>query len=175
MTARRRVLELGALVALAAALHGPRLAHPFVTDDAIYIVENPAVNQGAPLPAYFTDRATVASNPDFQWQSYRPLRTLAFRAVVKLGGLRPMAFGLANLVLYLGGALLGLALARRLGLGDGALWGAALWIAAPVHVEPVLYASALGDHLSLVLELGGLWLALDTIEGRSWARFLAGW
>ena len=173
MIARRRVLEIGALAALAAALYGPRLGHPFVTDDAIYIVENPAVVEGVPLAAYFTDRATVASNPDFQWQSWRPLRTLAFRAVVKLAGLRPLAFGIANLVLYVGGALLGLALARRLGLGEGALWGAALWIAAPVHVEPVMYASALGDHVSLVLELGGLWLALDGIEGR-WARLAAG-
>src|SRR5205814_226786 len=33
----------------------------------------------------------------------------------------------------------------------------------------------LGDHLSLVLELGGLWLALDAIEGLGWARAVAGW
>jgi tetratricopeptide (TPR) repeat protein len=169
MTARRRFLEVAALAALALALYGPHLAHPFVTDDAIYIVENPAVVEGAPLAAYFTDRATVASNPDFQWQSYRPLRTLAFRAVVKVAGLRPLAFGLTNLVLYLAGALLALGLGRRLGLAEGALWGAALWIAAPVHVEPVLYASSLGDHLSLVLELSGLWLALDALRaGRGW-------
>jgi tetratricopeptide (TPR) repeat protein len=93
---------------------------------------------------------------------------------VKVAGLRPLAFGVANLALYLGGALLGLGLGRRLGLGAGALWGAALWIAAPVHVEPVLYASALGDHLSLVLELGGLWLALDGIRA-GWTRAVAGW
>jgi tetratricopeptide (TPR) repeat protein len=173
MTARRRLLEIAGLAALALVLYGPRLGHPFVTDDAIYIVENPAVTEGAPFGAYFTDRATVASNPDFQWQSYRPLRTLAFRAVVKAAGLRPLAFGAANLLLYVTGALLALGLGRRLGLIEGALWGAALWIAAPVHVEPVLYASALGDHLSLALELGGLWLALDGIRG-STARAVAG-
>jgi tetratricopeptide (TPR) repeat protein len=176
-TARRRALEVGALGALALVLYGPRLGHPFVTDDAIYIVENPAVVQGAPLATYFTDRATVASNPDFQWQSWRPLRTLAFRAVARAGGVHPLPFGLANLGLYLLGAVLVLGLGRRLGVTEGALWGAALWVAAPVHVEPVLYASALGDHLSLVLELGGLWLALDALAGRprAAARAVAGW
>jgi tetratricopeptide (TPR) repeat protein len=175
-TGQRRILEAGALCALAVALYGPRLGHPFVTDDAIYIVENRAVTHGAPLAAYFTDRATVASNPDFQWQSYRPLRTLAFRAVAKVGGVNPLPFGVANLVLYLAGALLLLGLGRRLGLAEGALWGAALWVAAPVHVEPVLYASALGDHLSLVLELAGLWLAVDALAApRPLGRATLGW
>ena len=166
MSARRWALEAGVLLGLALALFAPRLGHPFVTDDAIYIVENRAVVQGAPLAAYFSDRATVASNPDFQWQSWRPLRTLAFRAVARVAGVRPLPFGLANLALYTAGALLLLGLGRRLGLGAGALWGAALWVAAPVHTEPVLYASALGDHLSLVLELGGLWLGVDALVGR---------
>jgi hypothetical protein len=160
---RARALEAAVLLALAAALFGPRLDHPFVTDDAIYIVENRAVTEGVALGRYFSDRATVASNPDFQWQSYRPLRTLAFRAVVRVAGLRPLAFGLVNLGLYVAAALLLLGLGRR--LGAPGLWGAVLWVAAPVHVEPVLYASSLGDQLSLVLELGGLTLAFDSWRG----------
>jgi tetratricopeptide (TPR) repeat protein len=155
------------LAALAAALYGARLRHEFVTDDLFYIVENPAVVRGAPLAAYFTDRATIASDPEFQWQSYRPLRTLAFRVIARLGGVAPLPFGLANLALYLAAALLILALARRLGLSaEASLAATALWLVAPVHVEPVLYCSALGDHLSLVLELGALLLAIR--PGRFW-------
>jgi Tfp pilus assembly protein PilF len=153
------------LALIAAALYGPRLAHPFVTDDAIYIVENPAVHRGVPLPAYFLDRSTVASDPDYQWQSYRPLRTLAFRAVAVVAGVRPLPYAVVNLALYLAAALLVLVLGRRLALAPGpALAATALWVAAPVHVEPVLYASALGDHLSLVLELAGLIVALGTLH-----------
>jgi tetratricopeptide (TPR) repeat protein len=158
----RRPALLIALVA--AALFGPRLDHQFVTDDAIYIVENPAVAQGAPLGRYFLDRATVASDPDFHWQSYRPLRTLAFRAVAAVAGMRPLAFGLVNLALYVASAVLMLVLGRRLGLPAGPMLVATLlWVAAPVHAEPVLYASALGDHLSLLLELLALLLALEVL------------
>src|SRR4051812_42874669 len=35
------------LAALAAVLYAPQLGHPFVTDDAVYIAENPAVTRGA--------------------------------------------------------------------------------------------------------------------------------
>jgi hypothetical protein len=151
------------LAALSAGLYGPRLGHEFVTDDLFYIVENPAVVRGAPLAAYFTDRATIAADPEFQWQSYRPLRTLAFRAVAAVAGVTPLAFGVANLTLYVAGALLLLVLARRLGLSDRAsLAATTLWLVAPVHVEPVLYFSALGDHLSVVLELGALLLATSS-------------
>jgi tetratricopeptide (TPR) repeat protein len=154
-----------ALATLATALYAPRLGHPFVTDDAVYIVENPAVREGAPLAAYFADRATIASNPDLHWQAYRPLRTLAFRAIAALAGVNALAFGLANLALYVVSALLLFLLAVRLGTPrPAALAAAALWVAAPVHVEPVLYASSLGDHLSLALELGALVLVLRTLE-----------
>jgi tetratricopeptide (TPR) repeat protein len=175
---QRRTTAVAGLVALAAIVYGPHLDHAFVTDDAIYIVENRAVTVGAPLAAYFTDRATVASAPDFQWQSYRPLRTLAFRGIARVAGVRPLPFALVNLALYLAGALLMMGLGRRLGY-PAAGWAAALWVAAPVHVEPVLYASSLGDHLSLALELGGIWLTLAALRlpaGTRWhGRVVAGW
>jgi len=49
---RRRIAGAGALAALAAVLYGPSLGHPFVTDDAIYIVEanpNPYLADGEDL------------------------------------------------------------------------------------------------------------------------------
>lgn len=168
--ARARQLRLAApllIACLGGLLYAPHLGHDFVTDDAIYIVENPAVVHGAPLAAYFTDRATIASNPDFHWQSYRPLRTLAFRLLAVLGGVNPVSYGFVNLILYIATAMLVFKLALRFGHPlSAALWATLLWVAAPVHVEPVLYASALGDHLSLLLMLGALWLILDTLEGQ---------
>jgi hypothetical protein len=80
------------VVSLHAALLWPALRHDFVLDDAVYISENPTVTQGTSLDRYFLDRATVASDRDLQWQSYRPVRTLAFRAIVKFAGLHPVSY-----------------------------------------------------------------------------------
>ena len=87
-----------------------------------------------------------------------------------VGGIRPIAYGLANLLAYVIATLLLLALLRHL-VGDAAAaaWATALWVLLPVHVEPVAYASALGDLLSLALELGAVVVALPFVaDGRRW-------
>ncbi len=161
-----------ALAAFAVALYAPTLDHELVMDDPVYIARNPAVVTGAAFSAYFLDRRTTASDPDLQWQSWRPLRTLSFRLLARIAGVRPIVFSAANLLLYVASVLLVRALAQRAGAGAaGATVAAALWAAAPVHVEPVLYASALGDHLSLVFELGAVICALRATGGER-LRFL---
>ncbi|HEX8954281.1 MAG TPA: hypothetical protein VF945_20645, partial [Polyangia bacterium] len=97
---------------------------------------------------------TTASRADFTWQSYRPVRTVAFRALAAAFGVRPLPFGVANLALYAVAVALFSALALRV-VADraAALAATALWALLPVHVEPVAYASALGDQLSLVFQL----------------------
>lgn len=162
----RSRLAAALLVALAVAVHAPTLGHRFLLDDGVQIFKNPAVTAGAPLAAYFLDRSTTSSRADYNTRIYRPLRNLAFRAVVIVGGVRPLAFGLANLALYAGSALLVLALLSRLtGDATAAAWATALWVVLPVHVEPVAYASALGDLLSLALELGAILVALPYLAG----------
>jgi protein O-mannosyl-transferase len=170
---RRAWLGVAALLVVVAALYAPTLGHDFVMDDATYIGENPAVTAGAPWSAYFLDRDTTASRADFRWQSYRPVRTVAFRALAATFGPRPLPIGIANLVLYALSVVLVALLARRL-CGDdaAAVAAAALWALAPVHVEPVVYASALGDHLSLGLQLVAFFAAARAVaEPRRWAVF----
>lgn len=168
MSARRPSLPLcfAALIGLAALLYLPSLQHEFVMDDFVYISENPAVTRGAPLPAYFTDRATTSSDLALRVQVYRPLRTLSFRAVAAVFGARPAPYRALNVLLYgLCGGLL-LLLCERLGAGRRAsLLGAALWVAAPVHIEAVIYPSALGDQLSLLASLLSLLLGLAALQG----------
>ena len=146
----------------------PSLGHDFVIDDAYYIGDNDAVTRGAPLADYFFDRRTTASRADFTWQSYRPVRTVAFRALVAAFGVRPLPFGVANLVLYADRHRARRRLALRV-VGDraAALAATALWALLPVHVEPVAYASALGDQLSLVLQLLALAAAARAIGQRA--------
>ena len=136
------------------ALYLPSLGHDFVIDDAYYIVDNDAVTRGAPLSAYLFDRNTTASRADFAWQSYRPVRTIAFRAIVAAFGARPLPFGIANLARYAVAIVLVAGLALRVAAdGAAALVAVALWAFMPVHVEPVAYASALVYQLSLNLQI----------------------
>src|SRR4051812_16889986 len=107
------------IVVVTLALYAPTVGHDWVMDDATYIGENQAVIGGAPLLAYFTDRDTTASRADFRWQSYRPVRTIAFRALVATFGVRPGPIGVANLALYGVAIALVALLARRL-CGDEA-------------------------------------------------------
>ena len=154
------------IVALAVTVHATSLGHPFEFDDGVQIAKNPAVTSGAPsFGAYFFDRDTISSRAEYNTRIYRPLRTLSFRAVARVAGVRPLAFGLANLGAYALAALLVLALVERL-VGDwrAALGATAIWVVLPVHVEPVAYYSALGDQLSLVLELGALLVALPLFD-----------
>jgi hypothetical protein len=167
MAAPPRVPRLATalLVALAVVTHARTLDHRFLLDDGVQIFKNHAVTEGAPLAAYFVDRNTTSSRPDYNTRIYRPLRNLAFRAVVVVAGVRPLAFAIANLALYALATLLVLLLILRL-VPDAraAAWATAVWVVAPVHVEPVAYASALGDLLSLVFELGALVVALPLVS-----------
>ena len=167
----RSRLVAALLVTLAVVVHAPTLGHRFLLDDGVQIFKNHAVTAGAPLVAYFLDRDTTSSRADYNTRIYRPLRNIAFRGVVIIGGVRPVAFGIANIALYAASALLVLALLSRV-IGDAraAAWATALWIVLPVHVEAVAYASALGDLLSLVLELAAIVIALPYIDGepRHW-------
>ncbi|HEX9105262.1 MAG TPA: hypothetical protein VF997_23790, partial [Polyangia bacterium] len=113
----RSRLSAALLIALAVAVHAPTVRHRFVVDDGVQIFKNRAVTEGAPLLSYFLDRSTTSSRADYNTRIYRPLRNLAFRAVVLVGGVRPLAFGVANLALYALAALLVLSVARQL-VGD---------------------------------------------------------
>ena len=175
MTPRQFVLGVVAVIAVTMALYAPTIGHEFLMDDPTYIVENPAVTEGAPFTAYLFDRNATASRSDFRWQSYRPVRTLAFRALVVIGGgLRTAPFNIANLVLYaLSIALMALLMLRLSGDRAAVLAATALWALMPVHVEPVVYASALGDHLSLVFQLLAFFAAARAVPAkRAWLGWL---
>ncbi|MSP63148.1 MAG: hypothetical protein EXR72_22985 [Myxococcales bacterium] len=176
MSERRfTLIALLSLAGLTAALYARTLDYEFVIDDHHYIVTNPAVVQGAPFAAYFSDPRTASSDETFQYASWRPVRTLAFRALAKVAGLRPAPWRAANLALYASASVLVLLLARAV-TGDrrASLAAALAWTAAPVHVEAAIYLSSIGDQLSLVLQLASLLAGLRALEGRRPAAWVAG-
>jgi tetratricopeptide (TPR) repeat protein len=163
---------------VATALYFPELGHSFLWDDAVQISDNPAVRDGVPLKQYFVDRGTTSTRKDYNTRIYRPLRNLGLRGLWRVSNVapthRPWFFHGTNLVLYLVGGWLVLVLGTLV-IGDAraAAIGAALWLLMPVHAEDVLYASAFGDLLSMVLQLGGLCCAIRAVDGDRPTRDLA--
>jgi Flp pilus assembly protein TadD len=165
---------VAAIVVVTVLLYVPALGGAFVMDDFDYVAENVAVTGGVPIARYFVDRDTTAKRADFRWQSYRPVRTVGFRVLAAMFGVRPLPFKLANLTLYALGIVLVSLLARRL-VGDvtAALVATAWWAFMAVHVEPVLYVSALGDHLSLVFQVAAFLCVARAVATGEWGFALA--
>lgn len=111
------------------------------------VVENPDVVKATPLADLFrndfwgTPLASPASH-----QSYRPLAVLAFRAVFRLGGLRPEPFHAAVWAAYAVSCALFVRVCRRVVFADPApgrlLLCGLLFALHPVHCEAV--ASVVG-------------------------------
>lgn len=152
-----RPWPLALVVVCAVGLFAPSLHFPFVIDDYVQISENRAVTEGAPLKSFFLDRSTTSSRDDYNTRIYRPLRNITFRALAATFGPRPLVFRIANLTLYAIAIVLVFWLGQCVLIGRrSALFSAAVFAFLPVHVEAVVYPSALGDLLSLDLELLGV-------------------
>ena len=165
-SARWLAAHVALALILSFALYGRTLDYSFAMDDNHYILDNQAVVHGASIKAFFTDPTTISSERIYQDQSWRPLRTLLFRAVAVIAGVRPAPFRALSIVLYALVAVATLVLARRL---TGDAWASAVaalvWLVAPVHGEAIVYASASGDLVALGLELCALGAGLRAIGG----------
>lgn len=162
-------MVLGLAWVVAAALYVPMLDHPFIWDDYVQITTNPAVRDGVPARRYFLDRNTTSTRDDYNTRIYRPLRNWAMRGLWRLGDLSPehrsRVFHTTNLALYLFGGWLVFLIVGRLARDElAAAMGASLWLLLPVHGEDVLYASAFGDLLSMVFQLGGLVCVMRALD-----------
>jgi len=129
-------------------------------DDSRFVVDNPAVHRLDLTQAvrYFTDPSTVGT---VSWMgTYRPLRTLEFSIDWAISGGRPWFFHLRNVLYHMLGAVLCLALFRRLsgGAQTGAVMGALLFAVHPIQTEAVAFITSRADPMLVVTFLGALLL-----------------
>lgn len=92
---------------------------------------------------------------DVRYQHMRPLAECVIRVEYRLLGESALGYRIVGLLLYMLGVRLVLALFRMLS-GDEHVsrWGALIFAVAVSHVVPVVFLSAQGDLLSLVLTCG---------------------
>ncbi len=141
-----RRLLVPALIALAAwCATAPGLDGSFVYDDALYVVENPAVSGDAPV------WSSPLGNP--RQGLWRPLTVLSFRMQWE-NEFSPRALHAGNIVLHVLASLLVLLLARRLQFGSTAAAIAGLLFAVhPVHAESVAWVTGRAELLATVFVL----------------------
>ena len=142
-------------------------------DDGISVYQNPHI-QGldwARLRWMFSDASYA--------MRYKPLTWLTYALVYQLGGLKPVGYHLANLLIHCGNTVLLFGVIRRL-LAAGnpeesteerlsqatfpAAGGALLWAVNPLRVEPVARVTDLTFCLLLCFLLISLWCYLRACD-----------
>ena len=176
---RARLVEVAALLAVAALIYSPALPGPFVFDDLTAIVRNESVQRLWPL-------STVLAQPADLTTSGRPVAALSFALDYALAGSDPRVFRVTNVALHALCALLLAAVVRRTLRGprlaerfaasaDGlALAAALLFLVHPLASEVASYVSARTESLVAVFYLATLYLAIRARTApRPWG-FVAG-
>ena len=147
-----------ALVVIALAIYLTTLSAHFVYDDHILIEGNRVVaDLGEALRSFFEPLWSLDPEGEIQNAYWRPLTVLVIAATRHLAGLSPKAFHLLSLLLHILATWAAWRLASRLLRSQMLGWfAAALFVAHPVQVESVAWASALNDPLFALFALVSL-------------------
>ena len=155
------------LAGLNALAYAPSLYAPFVFDDFINIVENPAMREAG------SGQASLLALAQPRLYSRRPLAYLSFALNLRLFGLDPLPFHALNLLIHICNSflvfgLLLVALRSRewRGFSTRAPWlgvvsGALLWSLHPVQVQAVTYIVQRMTSMATLFYLLALFLAVQ--------------
>jgi tetratricopeptide (TPR) repeat protein len=134
------------LVAFSLALYIATTGYDLVGDDAILIGGNPYVRSFHFLREIFTQNFWSFRGARGDSIYYRPVVMFSFLVQAMLFGPRPAAFHLFNVLLNTWVVVMVYQLGKRFWpKGRGALWGALLFAALPVHTEDVATVSGISD------------------------------
>ena len=163
---------MAVFVAFSFAAFWPSIGGEFISDDRNAIVSNELVT--TPDPSAIISQRSWWGSQRADAAGYRPVTTLSFAANHVLGGLDPMGYHLANLILHGVVAWLVFLLALRLGMTATAAWTAgAAFSLLPIHSEAVAWVVGRAELLATAGYLLALLLILDYRQhGRRW-RLLA--
>lgn len=156
MSGRKAAIAVPFLVFL--GVYGVAVGHGFISDDFRWILDS-RVQHARDLGALF-----FKSNG-----FYRPVVALTFALDYAMFGVRPLGYGLTNLLLAAGCAVLVFQVARQFELSrEGSLLAAALWLLNPHGVNTAIIW--MSGRTSLLLTLASLTAALLILRERPfWA------
>jgi hypothetical protein len=171
---REGAMLAGILVATA-LLYLPSLRNGWVYDDPLQIVDNDLLHSWAGIGKSFIYDSWWFLNPDRLPRSayYRPLQATWYGLNYMILGNHPAAWHLEKIVVELIAVMLCFRLAQLLTRSTAiALLTAAIFGMLSANVEAVVWASAIGEPLSAIFEMGALCCLIKREPGRRWSRGL---
>jgi tetratricopeptide (TPR) repeat protein len=167
-------LAIPLLIAFSLALYIATTGYDLVGDDAILIGGNPYVRSFHFLREIFTQNFWSFRGARGDSIYYRPLVMFSFLVQRMLFGPRPGPFHLFNVLLNTWVVVMVYQLGKRFWpKGSGALWGALLFAALPVHTEDVATVSGISDLECAAFFLAALLIYTKPASGRGFSRVRA--
>ena len=164
-------LAIPLLIAFSLALYVATTRYDLIGDDAILIGGNPYVRSFHFLREIFTQNFWSFRGARGDSMYYRPLVMFTFLVQATLCGFRPAPFHLLNVLLNSWVVVMVYQLGKRFWpKGSGALWGALLFAALPVHTEDVATVSGISDLECAAFFLAALLIYTKPAGGRGPSR-----
>jgi protein O-mannosyl-transferase len=160
-----------ALALAIGAVYGRALDAPFIFDDSVSITDNVSILRLWPLVGTETHRGPLYPAPDLPTSS-RPLVNLSFALNYHFGGLNPVGYHVANVIMHFLSSVLLWGLVRRtlclpyfFGRFDNsagwlALGIALLWALHPLQTESVIYITQRTELMVALFYLATLYCSL---------------
>ena len=167
-------LAIPLLIAFSLALYIATTGYDLVGDDAILIGGNPYVRSFHFLREIFTQNFWSFRGARGDSIYYRPLVMFSFLLQAMFFGPRPAPFHLLNVLLNSWVVVMVYQLGKRFWpKGRGALWGALLFAALPVHTEDVATVSGISDLECAAFFLAALLIYTKPAGGKGFSRVRA--
>jgi len=167
-------LAIPLLILFSLALYIATTGYDLVGDDAILIGGNPYVRSFHFLREIFTQNFWSFRGARGDSIYYRPLVMFTFLVQAMLFGPRPGPFHLFNVLLNAWVVVMVYQLGKRFWpKGSGALWGALLFAALPVHTEDVATVSGISDLECAAFFLPALLIYTKPASGGGFSRVRA--
>lgn len=166
---------LGGILIATAVLYLPSVRNGWVYDDPLQIVNNDLLHTWAGIGKSFIYDSWWFLYPDNLPASayYRPLQATWFGLNYMILGNHAAAWHLEKIVVELIAVILSFRLAQLLTRSTAiGLLTAAIFGLLPANVEAVVWASAIGEPLSAIFEMGALCCLINRAPGQKWPRGL---
>jgi hypothetical protein len=173
---RREAAMLAAILAATALVYLPSIGNGFVWDDWLQIVDADLIHRWSGVGRSFVNDAWWFQDPTHLPKSayYRPMQATWFGLNYMIFGDRPAVWHAEKIVLELIGVMLSFRLAQLLTRNSTvALLTAAIFGLLPANAEAVVWASAIGEPLSTICEMGALCCLIGRKPGSSRAMVSA--
>ncbi|MDO8675752.1 MAG: hypothetical protein Q7K71_06540 [Candidatus Omnitrophota bacterium] len=174
MTAVRDLWPALSLVAVACVLYANTVVHPFVHDDLVFIVQNPAISRLDHIAGIFLDPSGAVSHGINAY--YRPVLELIYRLEYRFLGPDPSGYHAFNVLVHAANGVLIFFLLSRLGLGSrGLAWGlSAIFLVHPAQSESVACVAGISNLASAFFILACLYFYVSRRTVWAMAAFVLG-